>query len=52
MCDATFLEYEDGYLSWYFKTDPKTLYEDMYFDVEKWKEKYPKFHEKLMLIQH
>ncbi len=53
---STFLAGEEGYLSWYFKTDEKTLYDDMYFDVDKWKEKYPEFHQKLMLgiqrIQH
>jgi hypothetical protein len=44
---ANFLAGENVYLSWYFKNEFDMLKEDLWFDLDSWKEKYPRLYQQL-----
>ena len=45
---SAFLAGRDGYLSWYFRSSFDVLKQNLTFDLENWKTKYPKHYETLL----
>lgn len=44
---ANFLAGENVYLSWYFKNEFDMLKQDLWFNLDSWKDKYPKLYQQL-----